>query len=379
MTINFDNAATTFPKPLSVAQSLCDAIRKNGGNAGRGGHRLTMQTTEKVFDTRNAVADFFGAQAENTVFTLNCTHSLNLAIQGIMQDGGHIIISGIEHNSAARPVYALAQKGVCTFSIAEVSDDDDRTVENFRKLIKRNTKAIVCVIAGNVTGQILPYRKIAALCREKGISFIADGAQACGILDIKMSDGINILCTSGHKGLYGPTGTGILISDGSFKIKPVMQGGTGSSSFDLKQPDFLPDSLESGTLNTVGIIALKSGIDFVREKTPAAIYAHEERLCSRFIKQLENTGVIIYRNKNSSYVPVVSFNIPEMPPEQLAAVLDSGGFCLRAGFHCAPLAHHSLGTKDGTVRFSPSVFNNEKQVDNLVKIIKKCKKLKENY
>ncbi|MBE6846087.1 MAG: aminotransferase class V-fold PLP-dependent enzyme [Ruminococcus sp.] len=379
MTINFDNAATTFPKPLSVAQSLCDAIRRNGGNAGRGGHRLTMQTTEKVFDTRNAAADFFGAQAENTVFTLNCTHSLNLAIQGIMQDGGHIIISGIEHNSAARPVYALAQKGVCTFSIAEVNDDDDQTVENFRKLIKRSTKAIVCVIAGNVTGQILPYKKIAALCREKGICFIADGAQACGILDIKMSDGINILCTSGHKGLYGPTGTGILISDGSFKIKPVMQGGTGSSSFDLKQPDFLPDSLESGTLNTVGIIALKSGIDFVQEKTSAAIYAHEERLCSRFIKQLENTGVIIYRNKKSSYVPVVSFNIPGVHPEQLAAVLDNGGFCLRAGFHCAPLAHHSLGTKEGTVRFSPSVFNNEKQVDNLVKIIKKYKKLKENY
>lgn len=376
MTINFDNAATTFPKPVTVAQSLSEAIRKNGGNAGRGGHRLTMQTTEKVFDTRNAAADFFGGEAENTVFTLNCTHSLNLAIQGIMQGGGHIIMSGIEHNSAARPVYALAQKGLCTFSIAEVGKSDDETIGNFRRLINKKTKAIVCVIAGNVTGQIMPYKQIAALCREKNICFIADGAQACGILDIKMSDGINILCTSGHKGLYGPTGTGILISDGSFKISPLMQGGTGSSSFNLNQPDFLPDSLESGTLNTVGIIALKSGIDFVKEKTPAKIYAHETRLCDRFINQLQNSNIIIYRNRELSYVPVVSFNIPDMKPEQAAAMLDHYGFCLRAGFHCSPLAHYSLGTREGTVRFSPSVFNTEKQVDSLVKILKNYSKFR---
>ncbi len=379
MTINFDNAATTFPKPVTVARSLSDAIRKYGGNAGRGGHTLTMQTSEKVFETRNAVADFFGGEPENTVFTLNCTHSLNLAIHGIMQSGGHIIISGIEHNSSARPVYALAEKGICKFSIAEVGQNDDETVENFRKLIRKNTKAIVCVIAGNVTGQIMPYRQIAALCREKGLCFIADGAQACGILDIKMSDGINILCTSGHKGLYGPTGTGILISDGSFDISPLMQGGTGSSAFNLKHPDFLPDSLESGTLNTFGIIALKSGIDFVCEKTPTKIHAYETKLCKRFINQLEDSDVIIYRNSNCSYVPVVSFNIPDMKPEQTAALLDAHGFCLRAGFHCAPLAHHSLGTTDGTVRFSPSVFNTEKQVDSLVKIIKNHKKFKKNY
>ncbi|MBQ3566418.1 MAG: aminotransferase class V-fold PLP-dependent enzyme [Oscillospiraceae bacterium] len=379
MTINFDNAATTFPKPVTVAQSLSEAIRKYGGNAGRGGHTLTMQTSEKVFETRNAVADFFGGEPENTVFTLNCTHSLNLAIHGIMQNGGHIIISGIEHNSSARPVYALAEKGICKFSIAEVGQNDDETVENFRKLIRKNTKAIVCTIAGNVTGQIMPYRQLASLCREKGLCFIADGAQACGILDVKMSDGINILCTSGHKGLYGPTGTGILISDGSFNISPLMQGGTGSSSFNLKQPDFLPDSLESGTLNTVGIIALKSGIEFVYEKTPAKIHAYETKLCKRFINQLENSDIIIYRNSNCSYVPVVSFNIPDMKPEQTAAMLDSNGFCLRAGFHCAPLAHHSLGTTDGTVRFSPSVFNTEKQVDSLVKIIKNHKKFRKSY
>lgn len=377
--VNFDNAATTFPKPPQVTAALYDAIKKYGGNAGRGGHKLTEITTEKFFDTRQAAADFFGSQPENTVFTLNCTHSLNLAIQGIMSKGGHIIISGIEHNSSSRPVYALAQKGICTFSISEIGKNDDETIENFKKLIRPDTKAIVCTIAGNVTGQIMPYKAIGELCNRKNICFIADGAQACGILDIKMSDGINILCTSGHKGLYGPTGTGILISDCKFIIDPLMQGGTGSSAFNLKHPDYLPDSLESGTPNTVGTIALKSGIDFVRLKTTKKIYSHENRLCQRFINGLANSNTIIYRNKDCSYVPVVSFNIPDMKPEDTAYMLNKYGFCLRAGLHCAPLAHYSLGTTDGTVRFSPSVFNNEMQVDNLVKIIKNRKEFQKSY
>lgn len=379
MPVNFDNAATTFPKPASVNNAIYEAVRKYGGNAGRGGHKLTAITTEKIFDTRQAAADFFDAEPENTVFTMNCTHSLNLAVQGIMSKGGHIIISGIEHNSSARPVYALSQKGICKFSIAEIGETDEETVLNFRKLIRPDTKAIVCTIAGNVTGQITPYKEIGKLCAEKNICFIADGAQACGILDVKMSHGINILCTAGHKGLYGPSGTGILISDGKYFIEPLMQGGTGSSVFDLRHPDYLPDSLESGTPNTTGIIALRQGINFVSNKSPKKIYAHEAALCDRFIRELENTDVIIYRDKDKSYVPVVSFNIPGVKPEQTAYILDKNGFCLRAGLHCAPLAHHSLGTKNGTVRFSPSVFNNEKQVDDLVKIIKNRNKFSETY
>ena len=149
--------------------------------------------------------------------------------------------------------------------------------------------------------------------------------------------------------------------------------------FNLKHPDYLPDSLESGTPNTIGIIALKQGIDFVRQKTPEKIYAHETRLCNRFIQGLSDTDTIIYRNRNFSYVPVVSFNIPDMKPEETASMLDKNGFCLRAGLHCSPLAHHSLGTQNGTVRFSPSVFNNENQVDNLVKIIKNKDKIQKNY
>lgn len=371
MTVNFDNAATTFPKPASVRRALSEAISRYGGNAGRGGHRLTLATSEKVFDTRQTAADFFGAVPENVVFTLNCTHALNFAIQGIMKNGGHIIISSIEHNSVARPVYALSEKGNVFYSIAPVYDDDEQFLDGLKRLIRHDTKAIVCTVAGNVTGRILPFREIAEICKSRSICFIADGAQACGILDVKLSDGINILCTSGHKGLYGPAGTGLLISDGEYEISPVIQGGTGSSSMNLIQPDFLPDSLESGTVNTTGIIALKSGIDFVRKMGTDKIYAHENRLCRKFISLLDPERVTVYRTEGLNYAPVVSFNINGIPPEEAAGLLSDRGYCLRAGLHCSPLAHKTLGTDEGTVRFAPSVFNNENQVYGLTKEIKK--------
>lgn len=371
MTVNFDNAATTFPKPQSVRRALDEAISCYGGNAGRGGHRLTLATSEKVFDTRQTAADFFGALPENVVFTLNCTHALNYAIQGIMSGGGHIIISSIEHNSVARPVYALSENKNVLYNIVPAYDDDEKFLESLKKLIRHDTKAIVCTIAGNVTGRIMPYKEIAEICRRKKICFIADGAQACGILDIKLSDGINILCTSGHKGLYGPPGTGLLISDGEYAITPIIQGGTGSSSMNLIQPDFLPDGFESGTVNTAGIIALKAGIDFVRSKSTNKIYEHENRLCQRFINSLNNNKISVYRTEGLKYAPVVSFNITGIAPEEAAGLLSDKGYCLRAGLHCSPLAHKTLGTEDGTIRFAPSVFNNERQVYGLVSEIKK--------
>lgn len=376
MTVNFDNAATTFPKPRAVRLALSEAISRYGGNAGRGGHRLTLDTSEKVFDTRQTAADFFGAAPENVIFTLNCTHALNFAIKGIMSGSGHIIISSIEHNSAARPVYALSENANVSFSIAPVYDDDGQFLSGLQKLIRRDTKAVVCTIAGNVTGRILPYREIADICRRHGICFIADGAQACGIIDLKLSDGINILCTSGHKGLYGPSGTGLLISDGEYKIDPLIQGGTGSSAMNLIHPDFLPDSLESGTLNTTGIIALKAGMDFVRSKGMDRIYAHENSLCHRFMSLLDPERISVYRNPGLEYAPVVSFNINGIAPETAAEALSDKGYCLRAGLHCAPLAHKTIGTENGTIRFSPSVFNNEQQVYGLAREIKKlCENL----
>lgn len=369
--VNFDNAATTYPKPAEVKYAVNYAVEKCGGNAGRGGHRLAMLTSEKVFDARETAADFFGAEPENVVFTLNCTHALNMAVKGIMKRGGHIITSSLEHNSVIRPIEAMKRDGKVSYSIAKVYYDDERTIQSFSRLITPETKAIVCTLASNVTGQILPYRRIAELCQTNDICFIADGAQLCGIVPVHLSDGINILCTAGHKGLYGVTGTGLLITDGKYHIDHIMEGGTGSASIDLEQPDFLPDSLESGTLNAIGILSLKSGMDFIKRKNINKIYEYEEKLCHRFIEGISDIdGCIIYRNDISSYVPIVSFNIDGISPEEIAGYLNEKGFCLRAGLHCAGLAHKSLGTLKGTVRFAPSIFNSEKDVNRLVYHIK---------
>ncbi|MGN0675976.1 MAG: aminotransferase class V-fold PLP-dependent enzyme [Oscillospiraceae bacterium] len=372
--INFDNSATSFPKPASVKKAVITALNRYGGNPGRSGHKLSIETAEAVYSARSAAADFFGAESDNVVFTQNCTHALNMAIKGAATDGCHIIISSLEHNSVLRPVHALSMQGKCTYSIAAVSHDDSVTVENFRKQINPNTKIIACTLGSNVTGQILPYNRIAELCSNNGICFIADGAQACGIIPIKLSDGINILCTAGHKALYGPSGTGLFITDGKFPIKPIMEGGTGSLSLEAEQPDFLPDELESGTVNTSGAIALGAGIRFVQKLGTDRIYSHENALCQKFISAMKKVkNVTVYRDDRvKNYLPVVSFNINGITANEMAAILSDMGFALRGGLHCSGLAHTSIGTvPDGTVRFSPSVFNTEKEVDSLISAIRK--------
>lgn len=370
--INFDNSATTFPKPRSVKAASAAALEKYGGNPGRGGHAISLASANAVFRARENIADFFGASSENVVFTLNCTHALNLAIKGVLKPGDHVIISSFEHNSSARPVHALSKTGV-KYSIAEVFPESGLTVGSFRSLIRPDTKAIVCTIGSNVTGQIMPIPELGMLAEKHGICLIADGAQACGVIPVRLSDGINILCTAGHKALYGPTGTGLLISDGKFPITPIMEGGTGSASIELEQPDFLPDSLESGTVNTAGIIALSAGVDFVRKLTLKKIFMHETTLCRQFISGISDLdSIIIYRERNANYLPIVLFNIRGMPSDETASALNDMGFALRGGLHCSGLAHKSLGTlPDGGVRFAPSVMNSSAEVTKLVSAVRK--------
>lgn len=364
--INFDNSATSFPKPYAVRRAVNEALTRYGGNPGRSGHRLSIETAEAVYEVRKKAAVFFGAKPENVVFTSNCTHALNLAIKGVMNGSGHIIISDLEHNSSARPVYSLSKQG-CSFDIANAYD-----VHSFEQLINPQTKAIVCIIGSNVTGRITPYKEIGELCRRHNLCFIADAAQASGIIDIKLSDGINILCTAGHKSLYGPSGTGLLISDGKFPIAPLMEGGTGSTSLELMQPDFLPDSLESGTVNTMGIIGLGAGLDFVSSLGFERIFNHENELCQVFIKGLNGIdGIEIYRH-GENYLPIVSFNSNKMTSNEFASALSEKGFALRGGLHCSGLAHKKIGTApEGTVRFSPSVFSTSQQVKALLNEIRK--------
>ncbi len=377
MTVNFDNAATTFPKPPEVRLAVEKALVRCG-SAGRGGHPLAARSSELVYAAREEAASFFGAEPEQVVFTSNCTHALNIAIQGLAKGGGHVIISRIEHNSVLRPVYAQAKAGKLRYSIADVYPSPADTLESFARLIRPDTRAVICTLAGNVTGQILPWKEIAALCREKGLCFVADGAQACGVLPVKLTDGINILCTAGHKGLYGITGTGLLLSDGEFDIPPLMQGGSGSLSNLPEMPPFLPDSLESGTVNVIGAASLRAGIRFVRNKGTDNIFRHETALCDQLIQRLQKLPAVkIYREAGASYAPIVSFNIGTLPSEEIAAKLAEKGFCLRAGLHCAPLAHQALGTKSGAVRFSPSVFSRMQDTEHLADAIRElCEKEK---
>ena len=379
MIVNFDNAATTFPKPPEVRLAVEKALVRYG-SAGRGGHPIAARTSEMVYAARETAADFFGAQPEQVVFTLNCTHALNLAIQGMAQGGGLFVISDMEHNSVLRPVYALAKKGKIRYSIAAVKETPAETVQSFRSQLRPDTKAVICMLASNVTGQILPWREIGAICQQRGICFIADGAQGCGTLPVKLSDGINILCTAGHKGLYGITGTGLLISDGKFPLPPLMQGGTGSISNQPEQPDFLPDSLECGTLNVIGAASVKAGIEFVRKKGIPEIFRAESALCGLLAERLRSIpNVIVYRSPRAEYAPIVSFNIRDLPSEETAQLLAKEGFCLRAGLHCAPLAHHRLGTENGTVRFAPSVFSRPQDVLRLAEAVRGIAENNKNF
>ncbi len=370
--INFDNAATTFPKPDSVRSAVSAAITKYGGNPGRSGHDISLATAEEVYSSRVKAAGFFGAEPENVVFTLNCTHALNFAIKGFVRKGDHIIISDLEHNSVFRPVYALAKRGFISFGIASVSENDDTTINNIAKLITPRTSAVIFTLGSNVTGQITPYGRIGELCRRHKLCFIADGAQVCGIRDVNLTrDNINFLCCAAHKGLYSAPGTGLLISDGKYKLTPIIEGGTGSTSLDPKQPDFLPDALESGTINTIGAISLSAGLDFVRNMGIDRIFDHETALCDRLAAALEgDPNIVIYRRKGAKYLPLLLFNIKGVLPETVCGYLNDKGFALRGGLHCSGLAHRTLGTlPDGAVRFAPSVFNTASETDRLARAI----------
>ena len=368
--IYFDNAATSFPKPDAVARAVSLAVARYGGNPGRSGHRLSQEAARKVFEVRSAAAEMFGSEVENAAFTQNCTYALNMAIKGMAQFGGHIVISDMEHNAVLRPVYALWKSRGVEFTVAATGEDDEETVENFKKAMREDTRAVVCTLASNVTGRIMPYREIARECRRRGICFIGDGAQACGALEVSLDDGFDFLCMAGHKSLYGPTGTGLLISSGRYALSTIIEGGTGATSAQAEQTDFMPEKMESGTLNTVGIIGLGEGLKFVRRKGEAAIYAHEKRLCEQFEQLIAQDKRVKIYGQGQRRVPVVAFNIGQMHSEAAAQELSRKGFALRGGLQCAGLAHRTLGTlEQGVVRFSPSVFNDARQVAALARAV----------
>lgn len=374
--IYFDNAATTYPKPASVIRAVDDVLRNLSFNSGRGGYRQSIQASEMIYSARECVADFFNAEPENIIFTKNCTESLNIAIKGSVKRGEHIIISSLEHNSVSRVAEKLRKDGIITYDIADFSYDDDTVINNFENLIKNNTSLIVCTHSSNAFGVSFPIRKIGQLCKKHSLRFIVDGAQGAGVADIDMKrDNIDILCAPGHKCLMGVMGTGIMAVSKNVMVDELLQGGTGSGSLSLSQPDFSPDKFEAGTLNNAGIMSVKKGIDYINYHGRENIYNHELSLCRYLYNELDNINKVSLYTPYPEYgktMPIISFNISDYPSEKTASLLAAKGICTRAGYHCTPLAHKHFGTFDiGTVRLSLGVFNVKKECTSFIDVVKK--------
>ncbi len=374
--IYLDNGATSFPKPANTLNAAADAMRNYGFNSGRGGYTASVKTAEKIYSVREKLGDFFNYPTQNIAFTANCTAALNMAIKGSVKKGGHIIISSLEHNAVWRVVNHLKKDGIADFDIAGFSYDDDETVGNFERLIKSRTSAIVCTAASNVFGVALPIGKIGEMAKRHGIRFIVDGAQAAGVMPLDAErDNIDILCAPGHKCLYGLMGTGFIAVRDGVHLETILDGGTGSDSLNPDQPDFLPDRLEAGTLNNIGIISLGAGVDFINSFGMDNIYSRELEHAQRLYDGLSaNKNAVLYTKRPEKYknAPIVSFNFGDYPSEKTAAVLGRRGIAVRAGLHCAPLAHSYFGTVErGTVRLCPSVFTTRQECEFLINTVKK--------
>lgn len=373
--IYLDNGATSFPKPLSVRQNVDISLKKFSANPGRSGHSLSLRAAKEIFECRKRLKELFNVNSEEEIiFTENCTMALNTVIFGLLSEGDHVLISSMEHNSVTRPLESLKDKGV-TYSTFDYSYDDNETVDNVRNLIKPETKLVICTHASNVFGFRFPIERICALCHAYGILFCVDSAQSVGVFDIDVgTNQYDFVCMSGHKSLYGPMGTGVLILNNR-NLKPLLYGGTGTESVKKSQPEGLPEKFESGTQNMNGISGLKAGVDFVKNRGIKNIYNHEYKLAKRLFNGLANNRKVITYNKSFDYgkvAPVVSFNIDGVYSEDLVAKLNKYGIMTRGGLHCSPLAHTTMNTiENGTVRVVPGAFNTINDINYLLNVIRK--------
>ncbi len=375
--IYLDNAATTMIKPDSVYESVINSM-KTSANAGRGGYGAALKSSEMIFEAREAAAKLFSiADPERIVFTPNATYALNTAIKGISTYGGHMVISSMEHNSVLRPMQALADKKIITYSVAKADRYGLVTADSIINEIRKNTRLIVVTHISNVCGTINDIYDI----RQKtgDIPLLIDAAQSAGIANIDMTRLKNtMLAFPGHKGLYGPQGTGGLYIPQGIELNTLTEGGTGSESESTRQPAFLPDRFESGTMNAPGIAGLKSGIEFVLQKTPKKLLEHELTLAGRLItelKKIPKLRITGYDDTNSRS-GVVSFYVKDTDCVEICNALESKfSIASRGGLHCAPLAHSTLGTLFcGAVRLSIGAFNTENDIDTALFAIKKLLK-----
>ncbi len=353
-----DNAATSFPKPEKVYEAVLHAMRDVGASPGRGGYRRSLEAGRMLFEAREAVADFFAiADSSRIIFTHNATGALNLALKGTLAAGDHVVTTSMEHNSLLRPLYALRDHGI-ELSIVSAGSDGVVSVEDIRSAVRANTRMIAVSHVSNVCGAIQPIEPLSTLCRDIGALFLLDAAQSAGYLPIDVERlSIDLLAVPGHKGLLGPSGTGILYAAPHVHLKPVIQGGTGSHSTAENQPCIVPDGFEAGTHNLPGVAGLRAGIEVIRERGLLTIHRHEYALLDQAEQALKKiSGITICGpSEPAERCSVLSFTASGVDSALLAAELDHGfDIAVRAGLHCAPLAHRTLGTfPGGTVRLSP--------------------------
>lgn len=382
MNIYLDNASTTFPKPKVVSDSIYKFLVNIGGNPGRSNHNNGMESNRLLLDARENIASFFNFNnMSNVIFTSNITSSLNILINGCLKKGDHVITTSIEHNSVLRPLFKLESNNFIELSIVNSNEFGFINVNDIQNSIRENTKFVILSHASNVLGSIQPIEEIGRLCKDNDIFFILDSAQSAGVLDIDFARlNLSALAFTGHKSLFGPQGIGgFIITDELNDIcNPYILGGTGSMSYSLDQPDFLPDKFESGTLNMPGIVGLNEGIKFINNEGLNSIYEKNSYLRNLLISNLQDIkNIQLYEDfSNSNYTSCVSFNSTKMDTAELSYELDyKYGVKNRSGLHCAPLTHKSIGSfPDGTVRLSISYFNTIEDINYTVDSINKILK-----
>ncbi len=377
MSIYLDNAATSYPKPEQVYQAVNHALREVGASPGRGGHRRSLEAGRIMFLAREAVARLFSIpDSSRIIFTHNATGALNLALHGTLLAGDHVITTSMEHNSLLRPLHALRREGV-EVTVVAAGPDGIVDPEQIRRALRPSTRMLAVGHVSNVCGSIQPIAEIAAICRAAGALFLVDAAQSAGYIDLDVvSTGIDLLAAPGHKGLLGPPGTGLLYVAPAVALRPTVEGGTGTSSTSEEQPLTMPDGFEAGTHNLPGIAGLKAGVEFILERGIAAIRRHEQSLIMEAEQLLRRIpGVTIYGPKDPGLrASVLSFNLAGIDASLLAAQLDHDfDIAVRAGLHCAPQAHRTLGTlPEGTLRISPGWFSTREEIAFFSEAVIQC-------
>ena len=378
MEVYLDNSSTTFPKPKQVIDSMYNYMLNIGGNSGRGNYSNSLQSNRYLYEAREIICNFFNYDSpSNVIFTSNVTISLNMLIKGILKPGDHVITSSMEHNSVIRPLISCKEHLSIELDILKANSSGFINVNDLKSKINNKTKLVIITHASNVTGSIQDIRNIGKVCNDHNVFFIVDSSQSAGVLNINMKDiKANAIAFTGHKSLLGPQGIGGFILDSKFNssCSSLLQGGTGSLSASLEQPDFLPDKFECGTLNLPGIVGLAEAIKYINTVGLNTIYEHNYYLINYLLNGLLNIdGITIYGDLSGKMLTTcISININLLDASELSYYLECEGIKTRSGLHCSPLAHESIGTyPTGTVRLSLSYFTTKEEIDYTLATLRK--------